>query len=74
MECPKCQLDNREGAKFCSKCGHKFEILCPECETKTQAGNSFCDECGYNFQPPKETSIEISGDTYRCGKNRLSAN
>jgi len=21
MKCPKCQFDNREGAKFCEECG-----------------------------------------------------
>ena len=31
MQCPKCQFENREGAKFCNECGHKFELICPEC-------------------------------------------
>ena len=33
MQCPKCQFENREGAKFCGDCGHKFEMVCPECGT-----------------------------------------
>jgi class 3 adenylate cyclase/tetratricopeptide (TPR) repeat protein len=49
MQCPKCQFDNREGAKFCGECGHKFEITCPECGTNNRAGNKFCDECGHNL-------------------------
>jgi len=24
MKCPKCQFDNREGAKFCNECGHNL--------------------------------------------------
>jgi class 3 adenylate cyclase/tetratricopeptide (TPR) repeat protein len=54
MNCPKCQFENREGAKFCGKCGHKFEITCPECGTKNQAKNNFCDECGSKLSLPLE--------------------
>ncbi len=24
MKCPKCQVENSEGVKFCGECGHKF--------------------------------------------------
>lgn len=54
MKCPKCQLKNRDGAKFCGECGHKFEITCPECATKNQARNKFCDECGHELRKTKE--------------------
>ncbi len=60
MQCPKCQFENREEAKFCSKCGHKFELICPECGTNIRSGSIFCDGCGYNLEPPKETSAVIS--------------
>jgi len=29
MKCPKCQFNNRDGAKFCSECGSKLEMTCP---------------------------------------------
>jgi len=63
MECPKCQFENREGAKFCGECGHKFEIICPACGTKNQAENKFCDECGSKLnlplqQVPKDLSFD----------------
>ena len=32
MQCPKCQFDNREGAKFCKECGAKLEITCPNAD------------------------------------------
>jgi class 3 adenylate cyclase/tetratricopeptide (TPR) repeat protein len=60
MDCPKCQSVNREGAKFCSECGHKFELICPECGTNIRPGSKFCDGCGYNLEPSKETSAVIS--------------
>ena len=65
MQCPKCQFGNREGAKFCGKCGSKFEITCPECGAKNLSDNNFCDECGYNLQRP----IEAPGLDYSKPKS-----
>ena len=63
MQCPKCQFENREGAKFCGECGHKFEIACPECGTSNRAGNKFCDECGHQLTTtPTTTSQNLSFD------------
>jgi len=56
MKCPKCQFDNREGAKFCNECGHKFEQACPECGVTNRVGSKFCDECGYDLRTSKEAS------------------
>jgi class 3 adenylate cyclase/tetratricopeptide (TPR) repeat protein len=60
MKCPECQFDNREGAKFCSECGHKFELSCPECGTSIRASSKFCDECGCTLEPPLETFDDVS--------------
>jgi class 3 adenylate cyclase/tetratricopeptide (TPR) repeat protein len=60
MQCPECQFENREEAKFCSECGHKFELICPECGTNIRPGSKFCDDCGYNLEPSEETSAVIS--------------
>ena len=54
MKCPKCQFENREDAKFCNECGHKFEHTCPKCGTSNRPGSKFCDECGFNLGEPKE--------------------
>jgi len=63
MKCSDCQFDNREGAKFCGQCGHKFEISCQKCGSKNQAENKFCDECGFKLilsseQISKQISFE----------------
>ncbi|MCJ7685548.1 MAG: AAA family ATPase, partial [Desulfobacteraceae bacterium] len=61
MKCSKCQCENREEAKFCGECGHKFEVKCPECGTNNRAGNRFCDECGHDLRKPKEApSVDYS--------------
>jgi class 3 adenylate cyclase len=58
MKCPGCQFDNREGARFCGKCGNKFEITCQECGAKNRTENNFCDECGFHLEPALETPVE----------------
>jgi len=52
MKCPKCLLENREGAKFCNECGHKLELACPKCRNSNRPGSKFCDECGHDLSKP----------------------
>ncbi len=58
MECPKCQFENREGAKFCNECGHKFDVTCPECNASNIVGSKFCDECGHQLTIPPPTPTQ----------------
>jgi class 3 adenylate cyclase len=61
MKCPECQFDNREGAKFCKKCGVKLELACPQCKSVFAADSIFCDECGYDLrQPEKVPPVDYS--------------
>jgi len=46
MRCPECRFENREGAKFCKKCGANLELACPICNSILTEGSIFCDECG----------------------------
>ena len=58
MQCPKCQFENREGAKFCLKCGEKLEFKCPVCGKQLPSEAMFCDECGYNLSFPSESATK----------------
>ena len=49
MKCPKCQFNNREGGKFCKKCGSKLELQCPSCGFTYEPDSLFCDECGFKL-------------------------
>lgn len=49
MQCPNCQFDNRDGAKYCKECGANLEIACSSCGTVYEIGSKFCDECGYTL-------------------------
>ncbi|NIV38780.1 MAG: zinc-ribbon domain-containing protein, partial [Anaerolineae bacterium] len=46
MQCPKCQTENREGARFCGSCGASLLISCPACGVELVPGLRFCDACG----------------------------
>jgi len=46
MKCPRCQAENREGARFCRECGATFGTVCSSCGAKLEAGSKFCDGCG----------------------------
>jgi class 3 adenylate cyclase/tetratricopeptide (TPR) repeat protein len=46
MKCPRCQQENREGARFCRECGATFGVACLACGAKVDAGSKFCDGCG----------------------------
>jgi len=56
MECPKCQFDSPDGAKFCIECGNPMEFRCPKCGVITPGTGKFCMECGHNLSLPSEPS------------------
>ena len=63
MQCPHCQFDNREGAKFCIECGNKLEINCSKCSHLNPPSSKFCEECGSKLnllseQAPQELSFD----------------
>ena len=60
VQCPKCNLENPAGSKFCGGCGQKFELTCSACGANNPAGNRFCNECGSNLNPPEEVPDQIS--------------
>src|SRR5712692_8415945 len=46
MKCPRCQAQNREGARFCRECGATFGAVCSSCGATVETGSKFCDGCG----------------------------
>ena len=54
MECPKCQTNLPDGAKFCKECGQKIEKACPECGKSVPPDSKFCLECGCDLRKPRE--------------------
>ncbi len=46
MQCRQCNVDNAEGAKFCTECGAAFANRCTKCGKNNSIGAKFCGECG----------------------------
>jgi class 3 adenylate cyclase len=46
MRCSKCGAENREGARFCDKCGANLSPKCLSCGAEYRPYAKFCDSCG----------------------------
>jgi class 3 adenylate cyclase/tetratricopeptide (TPR) repeat protein len=46
MQCPRCQAQNEQAAKFCEDCGARLEAVCPSCGQPVGTGKKFCRSCG----------------------------
>jgi len=49
MNCPRCDGENPDGARFCMACGNPFFAPCPECGTELPAQARFCLSCGHQL-------------------------
>jgi Double zinc ribbon len=65
MRCPRCQHENREGRRFCSKCGDALAAACPSCGFTNEPGDEFCGGCGARLgaEQPAQTKF-TSPDIY----------
>jgi class 3 adenylate cyclase/tetratricopeptide (TPR) repeat protein len=46
MQCPRCQAQNDQDAKFCEDCGARLDAVCPSCGQPVGTGKKFCRSCG----------------------------
>jgi class 3 adenylate cyclase/tetratricopeptide (TPR) repeat protein len=51
MICPACQADNREGRRFCARCGASLPAVCAACGFANDARDTFCGGCGAPLSP-----------------------
>jgi class 3 adenylate cyclase/tetratricopeptide (TPR) repeat protein len=65
MECPTCQHGNREGRRFCSKCGAPLAAACLACGFTNEPGDEFCGGCGTRLgASPSPEAKPVTPDTY----------
>jgi predicted ATPase/class 3 adenylate cyclase len=64
MQCPRCQCDNREGAKFCEECGTRLVPACPHCGHEVGPQAKFCSECGRNLIQTPAAAHRVSPLSY----------
>jgi class 3 adenylate cyclase/tetratricopeptide (TPR) repeat protein len=56
MKCPRCQHENRSGAKFCEECATPLARTCSNCGSQLSATAKFCPECA---QPVAGAAAEV---------------
>jgi class 3 adenylate cyclase len=61
MQCPQCQFENVDGAKFCNECGSRLEVNCTKCGKPNPPGSKYCNSCGYELtKPTKAPTVDYS--------------
>src|SRR5262245_14059272 len=61
MRCVGCGTENKEGRRFCSKCGEPLPVPCASCAFVNDPGDEFCGACGRPLEletAPPRTSPE----------------
>lgn len=48
MNCPKCNSEVREVARFCQRCHATLRYVCPACKHEQRQGGK-CEKCGVDF-------------------------
>ena len=72
MRCPSCNLDNREGRKFCAGCGTALGWACPRCGYANAAGEGFCGGCG-QVEPKASPTHAAAPSAEASGERRQVA-
>jgi class 3 adenylate cyclase/tetratricopeptide (TPR) repeat protein len=60
IQCPRCQAENRDDARFCRQCGNRVGATCPACGAPAEAGNRFCDVCGTALASSPEPAVVVA--------------
>ena len=74
-QCPDCNAELKQSAKFCPECGHKFvsaaKKQCIYCNAEINAKAKFCPECGKN---QNVTRVCKHCNTENTGKGKFCSN
>ena len=61
MICPRCQIENREGRRFCAECGAPLSLACPSCGFANEPREKFCGGCGKAPDPsPQRPEVKFT--------------
>ena len=51
LDCPQCQHQNPDAARFCTACGALLQQVCAQCQHQNAPGSKFCAACGAACMP-----------------------
>src|SRR5262249_3138794 len=60
MTCAACGAENREGARFCVKCGATLALACPGCGAPYEHRAVFWPSCGNRLDAPEPPSTGVA--------------
>ena len=58
MNCPNCDTQNPQEARFCMNCGVSLLIVCPNCSFANPYVANFCINCGQPLRERKQVAVE----------------
>jgi len=61
MQCPKCDTENPEQARFCLNCGARLALACLQCGTELPPQARFCFACGTQVSEPTLDALREPG-------------
>ena len=64
MKCPRCQHENRPGAKFCEECAAPLARACVNCGAQLSTTAKFCSECAHPAGPAAPPQRYGAPETY----------
>ncbi len=70
MICSGCQIENRSGRRFCSKCGAALSAACPGCGYENEPGDAFCGGCGAALATSAPSAKRPPATPERAGPER----
>ncbi|MBF0163109.1 MAG: tetratricopeptide repeat protein [Magnetococcales bacterium] len=57
MNCSQCQLDNRQGVNYCTRCGSPLIAVCSHCRAPRALEDIYCGECGIRLPAPSTNRV-----------------
>ncbi len=71
MQCPQCQAENPDKAKFCQECGGKLSARCSQCGAELPPNVKFCSECGAKVTAFPLSTLPVPGPDPGVNLERL---
>ena len=59
MNCPKCDREVVQQAKYCSYCGGRLAVACLSCEVLNPSDGRFCYECGQSLDGSQPDPLPV---------------
>jgi class 3 adenylate cyclase/tetratricopeptide (TPR) repeat protein len=64
MQCSRCHAENKEGRRFCARCGAPLARECPVCRFANETEAEFCGGCGRALSSPGAREPFVSPKAY----------